>query len=133
MPVRELKTQADLNKILLSDSPSALMCKTLGCGPCKQAFPKFEKLSDEFKNIKFYFFDYVDFIQFAQDLKIRSVPTFIFMYKHHVLDAVGNNERLILDSIESLDLLDKFEKLEKENFFKKSSKEIKSEFKKIRK
>lgn len=132
MPVHELKTKADLDKVLLSDSVSALMCKTLTCGPCKQAFPRFERMSEEFKNVKFYFFDYVDFMQFAHKLKIRAVPTFIFMYKEHVLDAVGNNENLIRNALSSLEMLDKFEKEEKKNFFKKSESEIKSEFKKLR-
>lgn len=56
------------------------------CGPCKMVAPIFSELSTEIDNVKFLKLNVEKEPELSKELKVRSVPTFLFMKNGRILD-----------------------------------------------
>jgi len=70
------------------------------CGPCKAISPKFNELSEYYRNINCYKLDVNDVAEVADYLKISSLPTFQFYKNGKKVDELkGADEKLLEDYI----------------------------------
>ncbi|RGP64332.1 thioredoxin 1 [Fusarium longipes] len=89
MPVVEIKSLAQYKELLQSHPAVIIDASAEWCGPCKAISPIFEKLSHENnydpEKVVFAKFDTDEVPDLAQELGIRSIPTF-FTFKDGDLD-----------------------------------------------
>lgn len=79
------------------------------CGNCKIVKPKFKKLSEEYKNIKFIYVDSEHFPGTKKFAEIKYLPTFAgFLDGELILQNTGNKEQNILDIIDAIEKEDNF-------------------------
>lgn len=64
------------------------------CGPCKQALPKVEALSQELSDIKFYKVDADKEFDMSATYKIKSIPTFIVLQDGAEIGRTGDVKKL---------------------------------------
>ena len=57
------------------------------CGPCRMLSPNIEKLSEEYKNIKFAKVNVDDCSELAQELGITSIPAVFFFKDAKVINS----------------------------------------------
>ena len=57
------------------------------CGPCRMLSPNIEKLSEEYKNIKFAKVNVDDCLELAQELGITSIPAVFFFKDAKVINS----------------------------------------------
>lgn len=57
------------------------------CGPCRMLSPSIEKLSEEYKNIKFVKVNVDDCSELAQELGITSIPAVFFFKDAKVINS----------------------------------------------
>lgn len=57
------------------------------CGPCRMLSPNIEKLSEEYKNIKFVKVNVDDCSELAQELGITSIPAVFFFKDAKVINS----------------------------------------------
>lgn len=76
------------------------------CGPCKKFAPKYEKLSETYKDIRFLKVDIENNEDLAEKYDIRSLPTFLFFVsgkdKPLFSPIVGVDEEKIIDNLKYL-------------------------------
>lgn len=65
------------------------------CGPCLAMDPIFEKLADEFTNIKFMKCNMDDVPEFGRIYNIKSIPTFTFFKDGIVKDQITGACRIV--------------------------------------
>ena len=77
MAIQKVTSLDEYRKIAKDNQSIIIMFTAEWCGPCKVAYPRFQKKSDEFKNTTFISAD----VDHAQDLStefgIKAMPTFI--------------------------------------------------------
>lgn len=67
-----------MEKIIDSGDAAVLDCWANWCGPCRAVAPKFEQLSENYPQVKFFKVD-VDAVEdVAQEVGVRALPTFMF-------------------------------------------------------
>ncbi|MCM1260624.1 MAG: thioredoxin family protein [Staphylococcus sp.] len=59
------------------------------CGPCKMIKPQFESMEEEYKDFKFCEADVDVCSNFAEEMKISNVPTFIVFENGKVIEHGG--------------------------------------------
>lgn len=92
------------SKVLSSDKPVLVDCKTEWCRPCAALHPVLEKLAAENPNISFFSIDIDDNPEIAQKYGIRSIPTLLLFKNGQVqgtLVGMQSKEKVqkLLDSL----------------------------------
>ena len=77
-----------LTEIMQSKIPVVIDIFAEWCQTCKQMKPIFEKLSQEFANVKFATIDVDQESELATALEIQSIPSFIFFYRGKALTGI---------------------------------------------
>ena len=104
MAVYEL-TEKDFASTVVGDGISAVLeFYAMWCKPCHKMFPVIEKLSEEYKDIKFYKIDADEEILLAGAFKAATLPTLVFVKDGVVKDVTVGNvaETEILKGIEKI-------------------------------
>ena len=65
-----------------------LYCSASWCGPCKKVSPIFEKLSNLYSKTKFLKCDVGKSTDIANELKVNSIPLFVFTKNGDIIDAL---------------------------------------------
>jgi len=102
--VLHLDTKADYDKALKDNAKVVIDFTATWCGPCKRIGPVFEKLAEEYPDIKFFKVD-VDKNGEVSELEgISAMPTFKFYKDGKVLDFVlqGASEGQLKTDIKKL-------------------------------
>ncbi|KAF8580116.1 thioredoxin [Ramaria rubella] len=90
MGVKEVKSLAEFKEIINSDEVSVFDFWATWCGPCRVISPVFEKLSKEIEGIKYYKVDVDEQPDIAEEVGIRSLPTFKAFKNRQVLgETIG--------------------------------------------
>merc|ERR1711915_1162033 len=84
------------------DTLMVLDCFATWCGPCKVIAPQVVKMSDTYKDARFYKIDVDDVPDVAQELGVRAMPTF-FLFKNgeKVSEVVGANPKALEAAIQN--------------------------------
>jgi thioredoxin 1 len=74
------------------------------CGPCKQLAPIFEKLKEEYKDIKFIKVDIEEQKEIAAQFSVMSIPCLIFFKDGSEVDRIVgfSGEQDIKEKLDSL-------------------------------
>lgn len=80
--------KAILNKDELDEGLQVLKFWATWCGPCKAYEPIIDKLVKEFDSVKFYSIDIDEAPELAEEFKIKSLPTVIFLKDQEEIDRV---------------------------------------------
>ena len=77
------------------------------CGPCQHIKPKFEEITQRYKNkIQFFKFELSDHQELADHLQVHNVPTFFFIQDGHILEQFsGANEARLRSTVAKLSAL----------------------------
>ncbi len=104
MAVSNLSEKDFVSTVCKEGVSAVLEFYALWCKPCHKIFPVVEKLSEEYKDIKFYKIDADEEILLAGAFKASTLPTLVFVKDGIVKDVtVGNvQEEEILKSIEKI-------------------------------
>jgi len=103
--VKDVSSAEDWEKIANGNSGKlvVLMCKALGCRPCKQFRRKYVKLAEHFADAEFYEI-YGDRNESTRKLmrsmKIRATPTFVFYRNGELVhEHAGINPQKMIDAL----------------------------------
>merc|ERR1739841_260383 len=101
--VHNLTSKADFDTAMATkDTLMVLDCFATWCGPCKVIAPQVVKMSDTYRDARFYKTDVDDVPEVAQELGVRAMPTF-FLFKNgeKVSEVVGANPKALEAAIQS--------------------------------
>merc|ERR1712154_744248 len=101
--VHNLTSRADFDTAMATkDTLMVLDCFATWCGPCKVIAPQVVKMSDTYKDARFYKIDVDDVPEVAQELGVRAMPTF-FLFKNgeKVSEVVGANPKALETAIQN--------------------------------
>ena len=93
--VKYIDTKANFDKILNDANGNLVVVyfTATWCNPCKKISPKFEEMSDEFKDIIFYKVDVDNNQETSESVGISCMPTFYFYKNRNKIDEFsGANE-----------------------------------------
>ncbi|KAF3483118.1 thioredoxin [Arthroderma uncinatum] len=98
MVVNNIKNREEYNKAIAGPKLVLIDCFATWCGPCKAISPKVDSLSEEYgSEVDFYKVDVDDCPEIAQELGVRSMPTFVFFKGGERLeDVVGATAQPII-------------------------------------
>lgn len=103
LAVEELKSKDEFDsKVLKSPGLVVVDFYWIKCGPCKQLAPEYEKISQEFPDVKFYKMESADSEKagFIKSYAIRGYPTVLFFVDGEKVAAVtGYNPDAIRENI----------------------------------
>merc|ERR1712113_1048451 len=101
--VHNLTSRADFDTAMATkDTLMVLDCFATWYGPCKVIAPQVVKMSDTYKDARFYKIDVDDVPDVAQELGVRAMPTF-FLFKNgeKVSEVVGANPKALEAAIQN--------------------------------
>lgn len=73
--VTELNTQSFETEILSKPGVAVVDFYATWCGPCKALLPKFESLSEEFPNVRFFKINIGEELELAKAIGVMAVPS----------------------------------------------------------
>ncbi len=88
-----------------SSLPTVIDFSATWCGPCQQIAPLIHKLAEEYEGkVNFQFIDVDENRAIAEEYKIESIPTFIFLDKEgkEIERVVGADEESVKKALEQL-------------------------------
>ncbi|KAG4090968.1 thioredoxin-domain-containing protein [Neocallimastix lanati (nom. inval.)] len=95
MPIIHIKSEVEYNKYVSQGKLTVVDFFAEWCGPCKAIAPRFEALSNNFRNANFLKVNIDEMNSLASGLSVSSIPTFIF-YKSgktlHRITGANYNE-----------------------------------------
>jgi thioredoxin 1 len=85
-------TDQNFNEVIQNSGLSLVDFWAEWCGPCKVLAPTLESLADEYAGrVKIYKLNVDEHPQTAQQFKIRSIPTILFLKNGQVVDQLTGN------------------------------------------
>ncbi|KAK2810756.1 hypothetical protein FQN49_008516 [Arthroderma sp. PD_2] len=101
MVVHDIKSREEFTKAINGPKLVLIDCFATWCGPCKAIAPKVDQLSVEHSDdVDVYKIDVDNSPEIAQELGVRSMPTFIFFKGGEKLDeVVGANPQALIAGI----------------------------------
>ncbi|KAG9007828.1 hypothetical protein FRB95_011999 [Tulasnella sp. JGI-2019a] len=103
MPVTEITSLAQFKEIIAKDEYSVMDFWATWCGPCRVISPVFEKMAEQFTNVKCYKIDVDTQSEISQECGIRAMPTFMaFKNGQKVKDMMGANPPALEQLLKSL-------------------------------
>ena len=100
-----LKTKADFNTALAGAGGKLVVVDFTAswCGPCQMIAPKFQVMSEEFKDVVFYKVDVDENDETAESQGISAMPTFIFYRDGKKVDSLtGASEAKLRQKLDQL-------------------------------
>eukprot|EP00833_Pecoramyces_ruminatium_P017436 jgi/Orpsp1_1/1191468/evm.model.d7180000086039.1 len=95
MPIIHIKSEVEYNKYVSQGKLTVVDFFAEWCGPCKNIAPRFENLSNAYRNANFLKVNIDEMNSLASGLSVSSIPTFIF-YKSgktlHRITGANYNE-----------------------------------------
>jgi thioredoxin 1 len=94
----------ELKQILYeTEIPIVIFFTATWCGPCQRIYPLYTQLSKEIQNCKFLKYDVDEDEEIAAAFDIESMPTFIFIKHHHIVNRFsGADKNQLIDAIKSI-------------------------------
>ncbi|KZZ97674.1 Thioredoxin [Moelleriella libera RCEF 2490] len=93
MPVVDVRSKAEFDRLLEAHATLAIQAHATWCGPCRIISPIFEKLADGKQqgegDVAFARFDADEVADLADALKVRSIPTFFFYKDGQLKDKLA--------------------------------------------
>jgi thioredoxin 1 len=101
--MKHLKTLAEFNEAISSDTLVVIDFYAQWCGPCKAIAPYLVTLANSHPAVTFYKVDVDDAPEISQREKVRAMPTFGFYRGGEQLGVViGANKNALLDQLTAL-------------------------------
>ncbi|KAL1650933.1 hypothetical protein SLS61_005701 [Didymella pomorum] len=97
-----IKSKAEYLKAVMYEGVTILEGTATWCKQCKVIAPEVAKMVDEYPNVKFYLYDVEECEDIAQELGVRSMPTFSIFKDGDIQDGVtGAKPKEIRKAIEA--------------------------------
>ncbi|KAJ4332972.1 hypothetical protein N0V87_007949 [Didymella glomerata] len=97
-----IKSKAEYLKAVMYEGVTILEGTATWCKQCKVIAPEVAKMVDEYPNVKFYLYDVEECEDVAQELGVRSMPTFSIFKDGDIQDGVtGAKPKEIRKAIEA--------------------------------
>ena len=77
MPVQNITEFSEFRNDVLRHGNAIVDFSADWCGPCKRIAPKFQELSELWKNVRFYKVDIDEVSEAVEEYEVQAMPTFV--------------------------------------------------------